>query len=111
MRRAPSALRFSLAAIMLTLACAIARGEEPLAPRAGSQTTGSQTTGSQTTGSQTTGSPEFLAPFKDSITAMPDPGELTTKATIYVPAYSRVYGASGGAHKPLALSTTLRIDN
>jgi uncharacterized protein DUF3124 len=106
MPRAPSALGLSLAAVMLTLACAVTRGEEPLAP-----TTGSQTTGSQTTGSQTTGSPEFLAPFKDSITAMPDPGELTTKATIYVPAYSRVYGASAGAHKLLALSTTLRIDN
>jgi hypothetical protein len=121
MQRAPSALRFSLAAVMLTLACAVARGEEPLAPTTGnqttasettgSQTTGGQTSGSQTTGSQTIGSPEFLNPFKDSITTMPDASDLTTKATIYVPAYSRVYGASAGAHKLLALSTTLRIDN
>jgi hypothetical protein len=121
MQRAPSALRFSLAAVMLTLACAVTRGEEPLAPTNGSETTGSQTTGSQTNGIQTNGiqnkgienngSHEFLTPFQDSITAMPDASELTTKATIYVPAYSRVYGSSAGAHKLLQLSTTLRIDN
>ena len=49
--------------------------------------------------------------FKDSLTELPDPGELTAKGTIYVPTYSRVYGASTGASKLIEFSTTLRIDN
>jgi hypothetical protein len=49
--------------------------------------------------------------FRDSLTELPDPGELTAKGTIYVPAYSRVYGASTGANKLIEFSTTLRIDN
>ena len=49
--------------------------------------------------------------FKGSLTAMPDPNELSTKGTIYVPTYSRIYGASSGAKKLIELSTTLRIDN
>jgi hypothetical protein len=49
--------------------------------------------------------------FKDSLTELPDPGELTAKGTIYVPAYSRVYGATTGTSKLIEFSTTLRIDN
>jgi hypothetical protein len=49
--------------------------------------------------------------FKDSLTEVPDQSELTAKGTIYVPAYSRVYGASTGASKLIEFSTTLRIDN
>jgi hypothetical protein len=55
--------------------------------------------------------PDFRAQFKDSITAVPDASELSTKGTIYVPTYSRVYGAASGAKKLIELSTTLRIDN
>jgi hypothetical protein len=49
--------------------------------------------------------------FKDSLTDLPDASELTAHGTIYVPAYSRVYGASTGANKLIEFSTTLRIDN
>jgi hypothetical protein len=55
--------------------------------------------------------PDFRTLFKDSITELPDPNDLTIRGTIYVPTYSRVYGAGSGAHKLLQLSTTLRIDN
>jgi len=41
----------------------------------------------------------------------PDPGELSARGTVYVPTYSRVYGASSGEHKLIEFSTTLRIDN
>jgi hypothetical protein len=54
---------------------------------------------------------DFRAQFKDSLTDLPDPGELSAKGTVYVPTYSRVYGASSGEHKLIAFSTTLRIDN
>jgi hypothetical protein len=54
---------------------------------------------------------DFRAQFKDSITTAPDPSDLSTKGTIYVPTYSRVYGAASGTKKLIALSTTLRIDN
>jgi hypothetical protein len=57
------------------------------------------------------GATDFRSQFKDSITEMPDPGALSTRGTIYVPAYSRVYGATSGAKKLIELSTTLRIDN
>jgi len=57
------------------------------------------------------GAIDFRAQFKDSLIAMPDPGALTAKGTIYVPAYSRVYGATSGSKKLIELSTTLRIDN
>ena len=59
------------------------------------------------------GAIDFRAQFKDSLIAMPDPGALTTKGAIYVPAYSRVYGAGAGTgtKKLIELSTTLRIDN
>ena len=57
------------------------------------------------------GAIDFRAQFKDSLIAMPDPGSLTAKGTIYVPAYSRVYGATSGSKKLIELSTTLRIDN
>jgi len=55
--------------------------------------------------------PDFRAQFKDSLVEMPDTGELSTKGTIYVPTYSRVYGAGSGTSKQISLSTTLRIDN
>jgi hypothetical protein len=55
--------------------------------------------------------PDFRTQFKDSLTTAPDPSELSTKGTIYVPTYSRVYGAASGAKKLIELSTTLRIDN
>jgi hypothetical protein len=79
-------------AVMLVLACLVARAEttgavSPVAP------------------------PDFRTQFKDSITAMPDASDLSTKGTIYVPTYSRVYGAAAGAKKLIELSTTLRIDN
>jgi Protein of unknown function (DUF3124) len=64
---------------------------------------------------ETTGAPsqpnDFRVQFKDSLAEMPDPSSLSTKGTIYVPAYSRVYGASAGDRKLIELSTTLRIDN
>jgi hypothetical protein len=79
-------------AAMLALACLVARAETtgavgPVVP------------------------PDFRAQFKDSLTAMPDASDLSTKGTIYVPTYSRIYGAASGAKKLIELSTTLRIDN
>jgi len=54
---------------------------------------------------------DFRVQFKDSLTDLPDESELSAKGTIYVPAYSRVYGASTGASRLIEFSTTLRIDN
>lgn len=54
---------------------------------------------------------DFRAQFKDSLTDLPDVSELTARGTIYVPAYSRVYGAATGASRLIEFSTTLRIDN
>src|ERR1700751_2501570 len=87
-----SVLRVCVPAALLALACLVARAEttgavSPVAP------------------------PDFRTQFKGSLTAMPDPNELSTKATIYAPTYSRIYGASSGAKKLIELSTTLRIDN
>jgi hypothetical protein len=65
----------------------------------------------ETTGSVSQGEIDFRAQFKNSLTDVPDPSTLSIKGTIYVPAYSRVYGASAGSHKLIELSTTLRIDN
>ena len=85
-------LRVCVPAALLALACLVARAEttgavSPITP------------------------PDFRAQFKDSLTVMPDPSDLSTKGTIYVPTYSRVYGAASGAKKMIELSTTLRIDN
>jgi len=88
-----SVLRRCMPAIVLAMACMTARAET-----------------TETTGTAFA-APDFRAQFKDSIVAVPDPGELSTKGTIYVPTYSRVYGAAGGAKKLVELSTTLRIDN
>src|SRR5262249_3803126 len=92
MPRTTSVLRRCVPAIVLVMACLAARAETtgavgPIAP------------------------PDFRAEFKDSLTAMPDPSDLSTKGTIYIPTYSRVYGAASGAKKLIQLSTTLRIDN
>ena len=66
----------------------------------------------QTTGAAVQAGPaDFRAQFKDSLTDTPDPGSLSVKGTVYVPAYSRIFGAAGGARRLLELSTTLRIDN
>jgi hypothetical protein len=85
-------LRVCVPAMVLAMACLVARAEttgavSPIDP------------------------PDFRAQFKDSLTAMPDPNELSTKGTIYIPTYSRVYGAAAGSKKLIELSTTLRIDN
>jgi hypothetical protein len=85
-------LRACLPAVVLAIACAFARAE---------------TTGA---GSQAAAI-DFRAQFKDSLTEAPDPSALSAKGTIYVPAYSRVYGAASGTHRLIELSTTLRIDN
>src|SRR5215813_1678694 len=66
----------------------------------------------QTTGAAVqAGATDFRAQFKDSLTETPDPGSLSVKGTVYVPAYSRIYGAAGGTRRQLELTTTLRIDN
>src|SRR5690348_11435647 len=92
MPRTTLVLRACVPAIMLVMACGLARAE---------------TTGAVGPSPP----PDFRADFKDSLVEMPDAGELSTKGTIYVPAYSRVYGAASGANKQISLSTTLRIDN
>ncbi len=92
MPRTASAVQVGLAAVLLAIACSLARAETPAAPvplRA----------------------PDFRAQFKDSLTDPPDLADLSVKGTVYVPAYSRVYGAASGEHKLIELSTTLRIDN
>jgi len=83
-------LRACLPAVALAIACTFARAE--------------------TTGAAA-GAIDFRAQFKDSLTEVPDPSALSAKGSIYVPAYSRVYGATSGTHKLIELSTTLRIDN
>jgi hypothetical protein len=66
----------------------------------------------ETTGAAAqTAAVDFRTQFKDSLTAMPDASELSAKGMIYVPAYSRVYGASTGTSRLIDFSTTLRIDN
>ena len=85
-------LRGALAGILLGVACCIGHAETTGAP------------------SQPTGA-DFRTQFKDSLTALPDVGSLSVKGAIYVPAYSRVYGAGAGDRKLIELSTTLRIDN
>jgi hypothetical protein len=93
MLRATSLLRACVpAAVVLATACLLARAE---------------TTGTAAQPSAT----DLRVQFKDSLTAMPDEGELSAKGTIYVPAYSRVYGATTGTSKLIEFSTTLRIDN
>jgi hypothetical protein len=90
--RATSLLRVWVLAIALAIVSALARAE--------------------TTGvASSPAAIDFRAQFKDSLTDLPDPGELSAKGTVYVPTYSRVYGASSGEHKLIAFSTTLRIDN
>ncbi|HEY4918831.1 MAG TPA: DUF3124 domain-containing protein [Xanthobacteraceae bacterium] len=90
--RATSLLRVWVLAIALAIVSALARAE---------------TTGVASSPAVI----DFRAQFKDSLTDLPDPGELSAKGTVYVPTYSRVYGASSGEHKLIAFSTTLRIDN
>ncbi len=100
MPRAPSAVY--LAALILTATCAFARSESATAPAA------TATVGTATTSPATQ---DFRTQFKDSLTAMPDASDLTAKGTIYVPTYSRVYGATSNDRNLLQFSTTLRIDN
>lgn len=94
MPHAISATRLVLAAAMLIATCAHAEPPAEPVPAAVSPS-----------------GPDFRTLFNDSITSLPDPSDLTIRGTIYVPTYSRVYGAALGAHKLLQLSTTLRIDN
>ena len=91
MRTAMAAqLRALLPAIILGLACTVGHAE-------------------------TTGAPgstiDFRTQFKDSLVDLPDMGSLSVHGHIYVPAYSRIYGASSGGGGVLELSTTLRVDN
>lgn len=104
MRTAISFLRVVVPAIVLGSVCAIG----PLGPVGRAETTGA-TVATNPTGP--VGPIDFRTAFKDSIIEMPDQGSLSAHGTIYVPAYSRVYGASSGTHRLLQLSTTLRIDN
>ena len=85
-------LRVCVAAIALAVVCAIGRAE---------------TTGAAAQPAAI----DFRTQFKDSLTDLPDSGDLTARGTIYVPAYSRVYGASTGASRLIEFSTTLRVDN
>jgi hypothetical protein len=92
MRTATHVMRFCVPAVLLGIAWGLAQAE---------------TTGAL---SQPPAA-DFLAQFKDSLGEMPPPSALSAKGTIYVPAYSRVYGATPGDRKLIELSTTLRIDN
>ncbi len=92
MRTATYVMRLCVPAVLLGIAWGIA---------------GAETTGAL---SQTPAA-DFLAQFKDSLGEMPPPSALSAKGTIYVPAYSRVYGATPSDRKLIELSTTLRIDN
>ena len=94
MPHAASAMRVGLAAALLAAACALAHA---------------QTTA--TAPPNPVEPPDFRTVFKDSIAAMPDASDLSTRGTIYVPTYSRVYGATSNDRKLLQFSTTLRIDN
>jgi Protein of unknown function (DUF3124) len=86
-----AAMRLCVSAMVLALGCIAARAE--------------------TAGTASQSASDFCAQFKHSLMAMPDQGDLSVRGTIFVPAYSRVYGASAGEHKLIELSTTLRIDN
>ena len=94
MAHAASVMRIGLAAAVLAGACALARAQTPAAA-----------------------APTHVAPsdfrtlFKDSLTDVPEPNDLSIRGTIYVPAYSRVHGATSNDLKLLRFSTTLRIDN
>ena len=93
---AASALRLGFAAALLAGACTFAHAQT--------------TAVAAPTPPTTVAPPDFRAQFKDSIVKLPDPSDLTIRGTIYVPTYSRVYGATAGDRK-LQFSTTLRIDN
>jgi len=93
---AASALRLGFAAALLAGACTLAHAQT--------------TAVAAPTPPTTVAPPDFRAQFKDSIVKLPDPSDLTIRGTIYVPTYSRVYGATAGDRK-LQFSTTLRIDN
>jgi len=85
-------LRIGGATVALALVCAFARAE--------------------TTGvASPPAAIDFHTQFKDSLTSLPDPSDLSARGTIYVPAYSRVYGAASGTNRLIEFSTTLRIDN
>jgi hypothetical protein len=90
--RVRSLVRIGIPAVALAIVCAFARAE---------------TMGVASPPAAT----DFRSQFKDSLTELPDPSELSARGTIYVPAYSRVYGAASGANKLIEFSTTLRIDN
>jgi Protein of unknown function (DUF3124) len=92
MQTAIRTLRPLLSALLLGLACGLGQAETTGAPGQ-------------------LGASDFRAQFKDSFTELPDPATLSIRGTIYVPAYSRVYGAAAGDRKLIELSTTLRIDN
>jgi len=92
MPRATSLLRVCVPAVALVAACVFARAE---------------TTG---TAAQPVAI-DFRVQFKDSLTEVPDESELSARGSVYVPAYSRVYGATTGSSKLIEFSTTLRIDN
>jgi hypothetical protein len=90
--RVMSLLRVGVPAVALAIACAVAQAE--------------------TTGVASAPPPiDFHTQFKDSLTDLPDVSDLTAHGSVYVPAYSRVYGAASGANKLIEFSTTLRIDN
>src|SRR5215475_2078180 len=107
MRTARSCLRVLVPALLIGGVCGIALLGS-WGPVSHAETTGA-TSATVATGS--VGPIDFRSVFKDSIIEMPDQGSLSARGTIYVPAYSRVYGASAGSARQLALSTTLRIDN
>jgi hypothetical protein len=92
MRTATHAMRLCVPAVLLGIAWGIVHAE---------------TTGAL---SQTQAA-DFRAQFKDSLGEMPAPSAISARGTIYVPAYSRVYGGTPGDRKLIELSTTLRIDN
>jgi Protein of unknown function (DUF3124) len=94
MPRAASAMRIGLAAAFWLGACALAHAQTTAAAAPGP-----------------VAPPDFRAQFKDSIIALPDANDITIRGTIYVPTYSRVYGATASDRKQLQFSTTLRIDN
>jgi len=107
MRTAISCLRVVVPALLIGCVCGIAPLGS-LGPVGHAETTGTTVA---TTGAGPVGPIDFRTEFKDSIIEMPDQGSLSARGTIYVPAYSRVYGAAAGTHRLLQLSTTLRIDN
>src|SRR6185503_6389264 len=90
--RVTSPLRIGVPALALAIACTFAQAE---------------TTGAASPPPAV----DFRAQFKDSLTALPDASDLSARGTIYVPAYSRVYGAASGTNKLIEFSTTLRVDN